>query len=95
MPECCLQLFNRFFFSSFPSYSQLSNDQAHPGSHDEVDIEFMGNTPGKPYRLQTNVYIRGSGDRRYVGREMKFHLWFDPAADFHNYAILWNPDEIM
>ncbi|CAL9168035.1 unnamed protein product [Musa hybrid cultivar] len=73
----------------------LSNNQVHPGFHDEVDIEFMGNTPGKPYRLQTNVYIRGSGDRRYVGREMKFHLWFDPTADFHNYAILWNPDEII
>ncbi|RWV83997.1 hypothetical protein GW17_00054329, partial [Ensete ventricosum] len=75
--------------------SSLSNNQVHPGFHDEVDIEFMGNTPGKPYRLQTNVYIRGSGDSRYVGREMKFYLWFDPSADFHNYAILWNPDEII
>ncbi|KAG6469007.1 hypothetical protein ZIOFF_073704 [Zingiber officinale] len=66
----------------------LSNDQAHPGSHDEVDIEFMGNTPGKPYRLQTNVYIR---DRRpeYVGGEMKFR-WFKPV-DFHNYTIPMEP----
>ncbi|KAG6500199.1 hypothetical protein ZIOFF_040041 [Zingiber officinale] len=73
----------------------LSNDQAHPGHHDEVDIEFLGTTPGKPYTLQTNVYVRGSGDGRIIGREMRFHLWFDPTTDFHHYAILWNPDEIV
>ncbi|RRT59497.1 hypothetical protein B296_00027756 [Ensete ventricosum] len=73
----------------------LSNNQAHPGNHDEVDIEFLGTTFGKPYTLQTNVYVRGSGDGRLIGREMRFHLWFDPTADFHRYAILWNPDEIM
>uniref|UniRef100_A0A1D1ZBS2 Xyloglucan endotransglucosylase/hydrolase n=1 Tax=Anthurium amnicola TaxID=1678845 RepID=A0A1D1ZBS2_9ARAE len=73
----------------------LSNNQAHPGFHDEVDVEFLGTTPGKPYTLQTNVYVRGSGDGRIIGREMKFHLWFDPTAAFHNYAILWNPDEII
>lgn len=74
---------------------QLSNNQAHPGFHDEVDIEFLGTTPGKPYTLQTNVYVRGSGDGNIIGREMKFHLWFDPTAGFHNYGILWNPNEIM
>lgn len=74
---------------------QLSNNEAHPGNHDEVDIEFLGTTPGKPYTLQTNVYIRGSGDGRIIGREMKFHLWFDPTADFHKYALLWTPGEIM
>ncbi|KAJ0967114.1 hypothetical protein J5N97_024031 [Dioscorea zingiberensis] len=73
----------------------LSNNQAHPGNHDEVDIELLGTTPGKPYTLQTNVYVRGSGDGRIIGREMRFHLWFDPTAGFHNYAILWNPDEIV
>ncbi|CAA6655551.1 unnamed protein product [Spirodela intermedia] len=73
----------------------LSNNEAHPGFHDEVDIEFLGTTPGKPYTLQTNVYVRGSGDGKVVGREMKFHLWFDPTAAFHHYAILWNPDEIL
>ncbi|KAJ6849969.1 putative xyloglucan endotransglucosylase/hydrolase protein 32 [Iris pallida] len=73
----------------------LSNSEAHPGFHDEVDIEFLGTTPGKPYTLQTNVYVRGSGDGRIVGREVRFHLWFDPTADFHNYAILWNPTEII
>ncbi|KAG9441825.1 hypothetical protein H6P81_017679 [Aristolochia fimbriata] len=73
----------------------LSNNEAHPGYHDEVDIEFLGTTPGKPYTLQTNVYIRGSGDGTIVGREMKFHLWFDPTANFHRYAILWSPKEII
>ncbi|KAJ3678673.1 hypothetical protein LUZ60_002476 [Juncus effusus] len=73
----------------------LSNNEAHPGNHDEVDIEFLGTIPGEPYTLQTNVYVRGSGDGRIIGREMRFHLWFDPTADFHHYAILWNPDEII
>ncbi|PIA37196.1 hypothetical protein AQUCO_03000052v1 [Aquilegia coerulea] len=73
----------------------LSNSEAHPGFHDEVDIEFLGTTPGKPYTLQTNVYIRGSGDGKIIGREMKFHLWFDPTANFHNYGILWSPKEII
>ncbi|MED6145521.1 Xyloglucan endotransglucosylase/hydrolase protein 31 [Stylosanthes scabra] len=73
----------------------LSNNQDHPGNHDEIDIEFLGTTPGKPYVLQTNVYIRGSGDGNIIGREMKFHLWFDPTQDFHNYAILWKPSEII
>lgn len=72
----------------------LSNNEAHPGFHDEIDMEFLGTIPGEPYTLQTNVYVRGSGDGRIVGREMRFHLWFDPTADFHSYAILWNPDAI-
>ncbi|VYS59384.1 unnamed protein product [Arabidopsis thaliana] len=73
----------------------LSNNQEHPGDHDEVDIEFLGTTPGKPYSLQTNVFVRGSGDRNVIGREMKFTLWFDPTQDFHHYAILWNPNQIV
>ncbi|KAL8496524.1 hypothetical protein ACS0TY_020287 [Phlomoides rotata] len=74
----------------------LSNTEEHPGDHDEIDIEFLGTTGDKPYVLQTNVYIRGSGDgSNIIGREMKFHLWFDPTQDFHNYAILWNPTEII
>lgn len=73
----------------------LSNDEAHPGFHDEVDMEFLGTTFGKPYVLQTNVYIRGSGDGKIIGREMKFHLWFDPTKEFHHYAIFWSPKEII
>lgn len=73
----------------------LSNNEDLPGNHDEIDIEFLGTTPDKPYTLQTNVYIRGSGDGNIIGREMRFHLWFDPTQDFHNYAMLWNPNEII
>ncbi|XWS59623.1 hypothetical protein CRYUN_Cryun08bG0138000 [Craigia yunnanensis] len=73
----------------------LSNNEAHPGFHDEVDIEFLGTTFGKPYTLQTNVYIRGSGDGIIIGREMKFNLWFDPTQGFHHYAIFWSPKEII
>lgn len=73
----------------------LSNNEDFPGYHDEIDIEFLGTTPGKPYVLQTNIYVRGSGDGRLIGREMKFHLWFDPTKDFHNYAIYWSPNNII
>ncbi|MBA0552759.1 hypothetical protein Golob_023538, partial [Gossypium lobatum] len=58
-----------------PGYTAgLSNNEEHPGDHDEIDIEFLGTTPDKPYTLQTNVYIRGSGDRNMIGREMKFFV---------------------
>ncbi|XP_059625273.1 xyloglucan endotransglucosylase/hydrolase protein 31-like [Cornus florida] len=74
----------------------LSNGEDHPGNHDEIDVELLGTTPDKPYTLQTNVYMRGSGDGNHIiGREMRFHLWFDPTQDFHHYAILWNPTEII
>ncbi|RYQ97945.1 hypothetical protein Ahy_B08g094019 isoform A [Arachis hypogaea] len=74
----------------------LSNNQDYPGDHDEVDIEFLGTIPGKQYVLQTNVFMRGSGDKNNViGREMRFHLWFDPTQDFHHYAILWTPTDII
>ncbi|KAM3316972.1 hypothetical protein ACQJBY_034879 [Aegilops geniculata] len=74
----------------------LSNNEVYPGYHDEIDVELLGTVPGEPYTLQTNVYVRGTGDAHpIVGREMRFHLWFDPAAAFHHYAVLWNPDEIV
>ncbi|KZV17531.1 hypothetical protein F511_39075 [Dorcoceras hygrometricum] len=74
----------------------LSNNEDLPGDHDEIDIEFLGTTEDKPYVLQTNVYMKGSGDGdNIVGREMRLHLWFDPSVDFHDYGILWNPDEII
>ncbi|KAJ8441287.1 hypothetical protein Cgig2_013394 [Carnegiea gigantea] len=73
----------------------LSNNEDFPGYHDEIDIEFLGTTPAKPYVLQTNLYIKGSGDGKIIGREMRFHLWFDPTQGFHNYAIFWSPSKII
>jgi len=52
---------------------------------DELDFEFLGNRSGEPYTVQTNLYVAGKGDR-----EQRVNLWFDPSADFHSYAILWN-----
>ena len=53
---------------------------------DEVDFEFLGDKDGKPITIQTNVFVNGDGDR-----EQRIRLWFDQAADFHDYSILWNP----
>ncbi|XP_071705624.1 probable xyloglucan endotransglucosylase/hydrolase protein 6 [Rutidosis leptorrhynchoides] len=57
---------------------------------DELDFEFLGNRTGQPYSVQTNVYANGKGDR-----EQRINLWFDPAADFHTYSILWNHQHVV
>lgn len=69
-----------------------SNGDVFEKNHDELDIEFLGNVKGKPWRFQTNVYGNGSTNR---GREERYKLWFDPTKDFHRYSILWNSQRII
>lgn len=64
-----------------------SNADVFPHTHDELDFEFLGHARRKQWVLQTNVYGNGSV---HMGREERFHLWFDPAAEYHEYSILWN-----
>ncbi|WOL18283.1 putative xyloglucan endotransglucosylase/hydrolase protein 30 [Canna indica] len=69
-----------------------SNGDVFEKTHDELDFEFLGNIRGKAWRVQTNVYGNGSTSR---GREERYFLPFDPAADFHRYSILWTSHKII
>lgn len=71
-----------------PWTMQLTSNQSN--IRDELDFEFLGNVPGKPYIVQTNVYANGFDDR-----EQRIELWFDPTKDFHTYSILWNIHQIV
>lgn len=59
-------------------------------NHNEFDFEFLGNTTGEPYLVQTNVYVNGVGNR-----EQRLSLWFDPTKDFHSYSIFWNQRQVV
>ncbi|KAL4384659.1 hypothetical protein GQ457_15G008100 [Hibiscus cannabinus] len=69
-----------------------SNGDVFEKAHDELDIEFLGNVRGKPWRFQTNLYGNGSTSR---GREERYRLWFDPSKEFHRYSILWTTKNII
>ncbi|KAL0296374.1 UNVERIFIED_CONTAM: putative xyloglucan endotransglucosylase/hydrolase protein 30 [Sesamum radiatum] len=71
---------------------QTSNVDTFEKNHDELDIEFLGNVPGKAWRFQTNMYGNGSVSR---GREERYRMWFDPSKDSHRYSILWTPTNII
>ncbi|CAN4079831.1 unnamed protein product [Withania somnifera] len=49
-----------------------------------------GKLSGQPYTVQTNIFVHGKGDK-----EQRINLWFDPSADFHTFAILWNHRHIL
>lgn len=69
-----------------------TNGDVFEKTHDELDFEFLGNIKGKAWRFQTNLYGNGSTSR---GREERYTLWFDPSKEFHQYSILWTPNQII
>lgn len=62
----------------------------------EIDIEFLGNDPT---RMLVNVYYNPGQDgtrlqHGYRGTPVLVDLGFDASADFHQYEIDWQPDNI-
>ncbi|GJP70621.1 hypothetical protein CLOP_g1537 [Closterium sp. NIES-67] len=57
------------------------------GIQDEIDFEWLGKNKSQ---VQTNFYVGGVG-----GREKLIDLGFDCSQDFHNYAILWSPRQLV
>jgi endo-1,3-1,4-beta-glycanase ExoK len=59
---------------------------------DEIDIEFLGR---KTKAVQTNLYVSPTEAPVEVTPFPTLHdLAFDAAADFHVYAVEWDPSEI-
>lgn len=64
-------------------------DNGGNGRHNEIDIEFLGNNPGK---VQLNFW---ANDDAYASRnEMLLTLGFDPAAAYHRYGFKWTATRI-
>ncbi|CAO2187692.1 unnamed protein product [Urochloa humidicola] len=72
------------------SFYLTSGETGVGDDHDEIDMEFMGNSTDSPTVLNTNVWASGDGKK-----EHQFYLWFDPSADFHKYTVIWNPKNII
>ena len=71
-------------------HAQQLISQPENGGHDEIDFEFLGDKAGRPVTLQTNLIIDGQSYR-----EQRLRLWFDPAAAFLDYKILWNAYQLV
>jgi len=64
-------------------------DNGGNGKHNEIDVEFLGNRPG---RVQFNFW---TNDDAYTSRNEKLlDLGFDPTAAYHRYGFKWTSTKI-